>query len=145
MKFFLFLFLISCASKYRALNPTQVKDSLYVFSSAERLAELTILASKAKDLHVRVKNTSDQPLTLDLNLASQKIKSEKKTSYPQSYWYEGCGSREESCEEPRVILESKEEIEVHWDFDHYGLGRFNLPLKKNEGIVDVFNINFQKI
>lgn len=145
MKFFLLIFLCACASKYKAINPSHTKDNRPVFISSERLGEMTIIGADGKDLHAIIKNTSDQPLTIDLNLATQKLKSEKKTSYAQSYWHESCGTKEESCEEPRVVLESKETIEVHWNFDHYGMGRFNLPLKKNEGIVDVFNISFQSL
>ncbi len=145
MKWMILLLLFSCASQYKAINPTHMKDGKPVYSSSERLGELTVLESRGKDLHVMIKNTSDQPLTIDLNLATQKLKSEKKTSYAQSYWHESCGTKEESCEDPRVILKSKESIEVHWNFDHYGMGRFNLPLKKNEGIVDVFNIQFQSL
>lgn len=145
MKFIVLLFLCSCASNYKALNPTRTKDNRPIFTSSERLGEITILKSTGKDLHVQIKNTSDQVLNIDLNLATQKLKSERKTSYAQGYWYEGCGSQKESCEVPRIILKSKEYFDVHWNFDHYGLGRFNLPLKKNEGIVDVFNIQFQSL
>jgi hypothetical protein len=145
MRFIFLILFCSCASNYKALNPTMLKGKQPVFTSSERLGEITLLSIKARDLHGVIKNTSDQPLTIDLNLATQKLKSEKKTSSAKSFWYEGCGSRDESCKDPRVILNSKEEIEVHWDFDHYGMGRFNLPLKKDEGIVDVINISFQKL
>lgn len=139
------LLLSSCASDYRALNPSRFKDKFPVFISSERLGELTLMKTSSRDLHASIRNTSDQPLTVDLNLATQKLKSEKKTSYPRAFWYDGCGSKDEPCDEPRIVLGSKDSLEVHWDFHHYGMGRFNLPLKKNEGIVDVFNVQFQSL
>lgn len=145
MKWILLTLLFSCASNYRAINPTRMSKGNPVYSSSERLGEMTILKSTGKDLHVIIKNTSDQPLNIDLNLATQKLKSEKKTSEAESFWHDFCGTKEEGCEDPRVTLKSKETIEVHWNFSNYGMGRFNLPLKKNEGIADVFNIQFQSL